>query len=114
METFFPVSGDSVRNILSRLGDKWSLPVLALLRNGDAMRFSDLHKALGHVSERMLTVTLRSLETDGLLNRKVYPEVPPRVEYRLAKPGEELIPHLDGLANWVQEYMSDAVTSKNN
>lgn len=114
METFFPVSGDSVRNILSRLGDKWSLPVLALLRNGDAMRFSDLHKALGHVSERMLTVTLRSLETDGLLNRKVYPEVPPRVEYRLAKPGEELIPHLEGLANWVQEYMSDAVTSKNN
>ena len=71
--------------------------VLITLNANGTMRFSDIHKTIEDVSQRMLTVTLRTLESDGLVERKVYAEVPPRVEYCLTDTGGTLIPHIEGL-----------------
>ena len=98
-----------VRNVLSRIGDRWSLLVLfALHEKAEAMRFSDLCKAIPDVSQKMLTSTLRKLEADDLLSRTVYPEVPPRVEYKLTKRGKTLIPLLNQLVDWSLDNM-DAI-----
>ena len=98
-----------VRNVLSRIGDRWSLLVLLALHDkAEAMRFSDLCRAIPDVSQKMLTSTLRKLEADDLLSRTVYPEVPPRVEYKLTKRGKTLIPLLNQLVDWSLENM-DAI-----
>ena len=98
-----------VRNVLSRIGDRWSLLVLlALHEKAKAMRFSDLCRAIPDVSQKMLTSTLRKLEADDLLSRTVYPEVPPRVEYKLTKRGKTLIPLLNQLVDWSLDNM-DAI-----
>ena len=98
-----------VRNVLSRIGDRWSLLVLLALHDkAEAMRFSDLCKAIPDVSQKMLTSTLRKLEADDLLSRTIYPEVPPRVEYKLTKRGKTLIPLLNQLVDWSLDNM-DAI-----
>jgi len=98
-----------VRNVLSRIGDRWSLLVLlALHEKAEIMRFSDLCKAIPDVSQKMLTSTLRKLEADDLLSRAIYPEVPPRVEYKLTKRGKTLIPLLNQLVDWSLDNM-DAI-----
>lgn len=98
-----------VRNVLSRIGDRWSLLVLLALHDkAGTMRFSDLCKTIPDVSQKMLTSTLRKLEADDLLSRTVYPEVPPRVEYKLTKRGKTLIPLLNQLVDWSLENM-DAI-----
>lgn len=98
-----------VRNVLSRIGDRWSLLVLlALHEKAEAMRFSDLCRAIPDVSQKMLTSTLRKLEADDLLSRTIYPEVPPRVEYKLTKRGKTLIPLLNQLVDWSLDNM-DAI-----
>ena len=98
-----------VRNVLSRIGDRWSLLVLlALHEKAEAMRFSDLCRAIPDVSQKMLTSTLRKLEADDLLSRTIYPEVPPRVEYKLTKRGKTLIPLLYQLVDWSLDNM-DAI-----
>lgn len=99
-----------IRDILARLGDKWSLLVLVSLDANGTMRFSDLQRSIGDISQRMLTVTLRSLEADGLVNRTIYPEVPPRVEYTLTNLGNSLIPHLQSLVGWALENIPAIVT----
>ncbi len=109
MQTFLHTGLCPIRDILSRLGDKWSLLVLVTLNANGTMRFSDIHRSIGDVSQRMLTVTLRSLEADGLLLRTIYPEVPPRVEYALTESGRSLLPHLEGLVGWASEHMSGIV-----
>ena len=85
MKTFLHEGICPIRDILSRLGDKWSLLVLTTLYSNGTMRFN---------------VTLRSLEADGLVHREVYPEVPPRVEYRLTDSGGDLMPYLNSLVEW--------------
>lgn len=95
-----------VRDILAKLGDKWSILVLVTLQINGRLRFSDIHRSIGDVSQRMLTVTLRSLEADGLISREVYPEVPPRVEYELTKRGVSLFPHLKALVGWAEDNMN--------
>lgn len=75
------------------------LVLVSLSANG-VMRFSELQRSIDDISPRMLTVTLRSLESDGLVSRKVYPEVPPRVEYALTPAGHSLMPHLENLVDW--------------
>ena len=85
MKNFHPTGNCPIRDVLSRLGDKWSMLVLITLNANGTMRFSDIHKTIEDVSQRMLTVTLRTLESDGLVERKVYAEVPPRVEYCLTR-----------------------------
>ena len=98
-----------VRNVLSRIGDRWSLLVLlALHEKAEVMRFSDLCRAIPDVSQKMLTSTLRKLEADDLLSRTIYPEVPPRVEYKLTKRGKTLIPLLNQLVDWSLDNM-DAI-----
>lgn len=106
LKFFHPADGRCpVRDVLARLGDKWSLLVLETLHVNGTLRFSDIQRSLGDISQRMLTVTLRGLQADGLVERKVYPQVPPRVEYRLSARGESLIPHLENLVGWALENM---------
>lgn len=105
MKNFQPTGACPVRDILSRLGDKWSLLVLISLQVNGVMRFSDLRRSIGDVSQRMLTVTLRTLEADGMIRREAYAEVPPRVEYQLTARGRSLIPHIYKLVEWAQENM---------
>lgn len=89
-----------IRNVLDRIGDKWSFLILLLLYEAEVMRFKELQRTIGDVSQKMLTVTLKSLQADGLIERKVYAEVPPKVEYRLTELGVSLIPLLQNLAGW--------------
>lgn len=94
-----------IRNILSRIGDKWSMLVLYTLSQHERLRFGELQREIPDISQKMLTVTLRTLEQDGLLSRQAYAEVPPRVEYALTGRGRSLLPHLDGLIVWAQQNM---------
>ena len=106
MKNFHPTGNCPKRDVLSRVGDKWSMLVLITLNANGTMRFSDIHKTIEDVSQRMLTVTLRTLESDGLVERKVYAEGPPRVEYCLTDTGGTLIPHIEGLVGWALENMN--------
>lgn len=81
---FHPTGSCPVRDVLARLGDKWSMLVLMTLHANGVMRFNEIRRTIGDISQRMLTVTLRSLERDGLIRRELFAEVPPRVEYRLS------------------------------
>jgi DNA-binding HxlR family transcriptional regulator len=99
-----PVSAQEslAREILERVADKWTLLVLNALEEGGEMRFTRLRDHIGGVSQKMLTKTLRQLERDGLVTRRVYPEVPPRVEYRLTSRGESLNEATCALWLWVE------------
>ena len=112
MQNFHPNGNCPIRDVLSRIGDKWSMLVLITLHTNGIMRFSDIHKTIADVSQRMLTVTLRTLESDGLVERKVYAEVPPRVEYRLTERGLSLKPHLEGLVSWALQQMPGIMESR--
>ena len=91
--------GDLVRDVFERIGDKWSLLVIGLLQEGPS-RFTALLQTVPGISQRMLTLTLRHLERDGLVSRTAYAEVPPRVEYALTPTGRGLLPHVVELAKW--------------
>ena len=106
LKNFTPTGSCPVRDVLCRLGDKWSMLVLLTLNANGVMRFSEIHRTLGDISHRMLTVTLRMLETDGMIRREVYAEVPPRVEYSLTELGKSLKPILDSLWAWGEAYKS--------
>lgn len=112
MENFHPTGFCPIRDILSRLGDKWSMLVLITLKTNGTMRFCDIHKTIADISQRMLTVTLRTLETDGLVSRKVYAEVPPRVEYTLTETGRSLMPHIENLVEWAVTYTSNIIENR--
>ncbi len=90
-----------VRDVLNRVGDKWSVLVLHLLSNG-TLRFTELRKAIDGISQRMLTVTLRGLERDGLVSRTVHPVVPPRVDYALTTLGQSLSETITNLVVWAE------------
>ena len=103
-----------IRNVLARISGKWSLLVLYTLdRNGlSPMRFNQLRRAIPDISQKVLTTTLRTLETDGLICRKVFAEVPPRVEYSLTERALTLIPLVDSLINWAADNMADIVRDR--
>lgn len=103
MQNFHPTYICPIRDILSRLSSKWATLILVTLNANETMRFSDIQKSIGDISQRMLTVNLRMLETDGLISRKIYPEVPPRVEYKLTERGYSLIPHIKNLIDWATD-----------
>ena len=94
-----------IRNILARIGDKWSLLVIYTLNKSEneSVRFKELQRKIPDISQKMLTVTLRTLEEDGYVTRTVYPEVPPRVEYTLTDRAKSLLPHVDSLIGWALE-----------
>jgi len=89
-------------DVLSRVGDKWSVLVIALLDEG-SKRFSELRREIPGISQRMLTLTLRGLERDGLLTRTVTPSIPPRVDYELTQLGKTLLEPVIGLATWAEK-----------
>ncbi|MDL2257286.1 helix-turn-helix transcriptional regulator [Bacteroidales bacterium OttesenSCG-928-I14] len=112
MINFNAVEHCPVRDVIARLGDKWAILTLTTLKVNGKMRFSDIQRSIGDVSQRMLTVTLRFLEADGIIRREVYAEVPPRVEYELTELGESLFPHLQALVDWASESMDKIVLSR--
>ena len=89
-----------IRNILARISDKWSILVLFTLNQSALMRFNALQKNIPDISQKMLTVTLRTLEEDGFVRRQVYAEVPPRVEYSLTEKGLSVMPILQSICDW--------------
>lgn len=94
-----------VRSVLDGVSTKWSILIIDLLGDVDKMRFSEIGKALGDISQKMLTLTLRLLESDGILYRKMYSEIPPRVEYGLTKMGKDLLPNIRRLIYWAKANM---------
>lgn len=92
-----------VETTLMLIGDKWKVLILRDLLPG-TKRFGELKKSIGNVSQKVLTAQLRDMESNGLVNRKVYPEVPPRVEYSLTELGQSLKPILDAMWDWGEEF----------
>lgn len=101
-----------IRNVLSRIGDKWSMLVIFTLENNCCLRFKELQRCIPDISQKMLTATLKTLEADGLVLRKAFPEVPPRVEYSLTDKGKSLLPHIDGLLSWAMDNMGDIMEQR--
>jgi DNA-binding HxlR family transcriptional regulator len=94
----------AIAEIVSRLGEKWTVLVLANLASGQPARYSDLRRGIEGISQRMLTLTLKGLEQDGLVSRTVYPTIPPRVDYQLTGLGHELVAPLQALYEWALEH----------
>src|SRR5258706_10430470 len=92
----------AVSEVLSRVGDKWTILVVSELGNGPK-RFNEIRRALGSISQRMLTLTLRNLERDGLVTRTVFPTIPPKVEYELTPLGRSLLVPVSGIGLWVRQ-----------
>lgn len=102
-----------IRNVLSRIGDKWSMLVLFTLERHGTMRFNSLKLYIPDISKKMLSTALKVLEADGLVSRRVYAEVPPRVEYSLTERGLSLIPLLNSLIDWAAENMENILKDRN-
>ena len=95
----------AVSEVLARVGDKWTVLVVSLLGDGPK-RFNEIRRGLGSISQRMLTLTLRALERDGLVTRTVYPTIPPRVDYELTRLGHSLLEPVSGLGLWARQNRS--------
>src|SRR5215468_4091844 len=107
------VPGDCrvVSGVLERVGDKWSVLVVVMLGDGPK-RFNELKRAIANISQRMLTLTLRGLERDGLVTRTVFPTVPPRVDYELTALGRSLLRPVDALGSWAREHHAKIVRAR--
>lgn len=101
-----------IRNILSRIGDKWSLLVLYTLQQNDTLRFKQLQRELPDTSQKSHTQTLRILEEDGFIHRQVYAEVPPRVEYSLTPRALSFLPLVGNMIKWAKENMEDIMRDR--
>lgn len=101
-----------IRNVLSRIGNKWSMLVLFTLENNGCQRFKELQRNIPDISQKMLTATLKTLEADGLVRREAYAEVPPRVEYSLSDKGRSLLPLINNLLTWAIENMDGIIASR--
>lgn len=100
-----------VRQILDRIADKWSLLAIALL-DRRTLRFTELRREIDGISQRMLTLTLRQLERDGLVDRTVYPVVPPKVEYRLTPLGTTLYATIQSLVTWTEAHQNEIAAAR--
>jgi DNA-binding HxlR family transcriptional regulator len=106
-QTFCPV-----RDVITRISDKWSMLTLYALGAYGTLRFNELKVKIGDVSQRMLTVTLRNLEADGMIKRKMYAEVPPRVEYELTNLGRSLLQQVSMLGDWAQQHGASIIRNR--
>lgn len=97
--------------VLNRIGDKWSVYAIAQL-GGGTLRFSELRRRIEGISQRMLTVTLRALERDGLVTRTIHPEIPPRVEYALTPLGRSLLDLVGELVSWSEAHTADIARAR--
>lgn len=105
--TFCPI-----RDVLDRFGDKWSILVILNLGNTGRTRFNGIKNKIDGISQRMLTVTLRSLERDGLITRNIFAEIPPRVEYELTTLGNDLLQKIWDLAQWASGSMDEILRAR--
>ena len=96
----------AVNGVLARVGDKWSVLIIGLLGDGPK-RFNEMKRLVGGISQRMLTLTLRGLERDGLLTRTIFPTIPPRVDYELTKLGRSLRCAVEPLGSWARAHVVD-------
>ncbi|MFZ4863318.1 winged helix-turn-helix transcriptional regulator [Sphingobacterium sp. Mn56C] len=112
MKDFSNTENCPVRNVLDRLSDKWTTLVILVLGEQGKMRFNELHKNIGDVSEKMLTVSLRKLEADGLIARQVFPVIPPRVEYQLTDLGKDFLPLIHRISDWAHANMQQILTNR--
>ena len=103
---------EAVRPILARIGDKWSVMIVMALRAGPR-RFNEIKRAIGSISQRMLTLSLRGMERDGLLTRRVYPTTPPRVEYELTPLGHSLRGPVEALGQWAIAHQHEIALAQN-
>lgn len=101
-----------VRNVVDKIGNKWSVLVLMVLEEGEVLRFNEIYGYVTTISQKMLAVTLKSLEADGLVKRTVYAQIPPKVEYELTARGKSLLPHLHGLVEWASENLESIRESR--
>ena len=101
-----------IRNVLSRVGDKWSLLVLYSLQHREPMRFKELQRQIPDISQKSLTQTLRKLEVDGFVTREVFPEVPPRVEYSLTPLALSFLPFVENMIKWATENMEEIIKDR--
>ena len=101
-----------IRNVLSRVGDKWSLLVLYNLQHREPVRFKELQRQIPDISQKSLTQTLRTLEEDGFVSREVFPEVPPRVEYSLTPRALSFLPLVENMINWAKENMEEIIADR--
>ena len=101
----------AVSEVLARVGDKWTVLVVSTLGDGPK-RFNEVRRALGSISQRMLTLTLRGLERDGLVTRTVFPTIPPRVQYELTKLGHSLLEPVSSLALWARQNRSGITAAR--
>lgn len=101
-----------IRNVVARFGDKWSLLVLLVINEAGIVRFNELGRMIPDISTRVLSTTLKTLEADGLIDRKVYAQVPPKVEYTLTETGRSLIPLIMQLTEWAQQNMKNVMTHR--
>ena len=100
------------RVVLDRIADKWTALIIQVLANG-TQRYAELRRTIGGISQKMLTQTLRSLERDGLVVRKVHPVVPPKVEYSLTRLGRTLIDPLHALCRWSERHLPELQANRN-
>ena len=103
-----------IRNVLARVGDKWSLLVLYNLQHREPVRFKELQRQIPDISQKSLTQTLRTLEEDGFVSREVFPEVPPRVEYSLTPRAHSFLPLVENMINWAKENMEEIIKDRTN
>lgn len=101
-----------IRNVVARFGNKWSLLVLLVINDKGVVRFNELGRLIPDISTRVLSTTLKTLEADGLIDRKVYAQVPPKVEYTLTPTGESLIPLIMQLTEWAQKNMKKVMAHR--
>ena len=101
-----------IRNVVARFGDKWSLLVLLVIDGEGVVRFNELGRMIPDISTRVLSTTLKTLEADGLIDRKVYAQVPPKVEYTLTETGKSLIPLIMQLTEWAMNNMKNVMTHR--
>lgn len=101
-----------IRNVVARFGDKWSLLVLHIINLEEKIRFNELGRKIPDISTRVLSNTLKTLEADGLIDRKVYAQVPPKVEYSLTDTGKSLMPLIAQLAEWAQVNMKKVLAHR--
>jgi len=101
----------AVNSVLARVGDKWSVLVIVLLGDGPK-RFNEIKKLVGGISQRMLTLTLRGLERDGLVTRTIFPTIPPRVDYELTALGRSLHQAVEPLGQWAQSHVPEIHRSR--
>ena len=102
-----------VRNVVARFGNKWALLVILVLSENEPIRYNELGRKIPDISSRVLSNTLRILEADGLVNRRLYQEVPPRVEYSLTETGHSLVPIIIKLTEWAQNNMKTIIEHRN-